>query len=248
MSQVKGHSKLRGIDVPHLPPASTAADPPCRARTPGSRLLSAFLPKFLLLALPTCLLLASGCARRLDLTPAELTRIEGPDGDLKVVRVFPKRKLISLYLEEEVQEKYEVGKRKVTERGAFRPFKRIIGRKTPGKVVARTEQNNMPVLWIAFDRGCEDTACAYGFVLTELQRYQLIQVPFREKFQNPTNYRRNTFKRNELKKTKQKSLAEANEVFAVTRKSGKVLTIDLQIRKDTYRPTRADVERAGGAD
>jgi hypothetical protein len=34
----------------------------------------------------------------------------------------------------------------------------------------------------------------------------------------------------------------------VTRKSGKVLTVDLQIRKDVYRPTRADVERAGGAD
>lgn len=225
MSPVKGHSKLGDAHVPHVPLLATVG---------------------LLLSLLT--LLASGCARRLDLNPAELKRIEGPDGDLKLLRVFPKKKLISLYREEEVQESYEVGKRKITERGAFRPFKRIIGRKIAGKVVARTEQNGMPVLWIAFDRGCEDTACAYGFVLSEIDRYQLFQVPFRKAYQSPTNYRRNTFRRNTLKKTKQKSLAEANEVFAVTRRSGKVLTIDLQILKDTYRPTRADVERAGGAD
>jgi hypothetical protein len=245
MSQVKGHSKLRDPGVSHLPHVSAVTS---LGTGPGTSFGTGLGPLLLSILLPILTVLASGCARRLDLTPAELTRIEGPDGDLKVVRVFPKRKLISLYLEEEVKQKYEVGRRKVTERGAFRPFKKILGRKIAGKVVARTEQNNMPVLWVAFDRSCEDTACAYGFVLTELGRYQLITVPFREKFQTPTNYRRNTFKRNLLKKTKQKSLAEANEVFAVTRKSGKVLTIDLQIRKDTYRPTRADVERAGGAD
>ena len=190
----------------------------------------------------------AACARRLDLTPAELTRIEARDGDLKTIRVFPKRRLLSLYKEDEVAQTYEVNKRKVTERGAYRPFKRIIARKTAGKVIARTELNGMPVLWIAYDNTCADTTCAYAFVLTELGRYMLIQVPDRKGFQTPTNFRRFTFKRNTLKMTKQRSLAEANEVFAVTRKSGKVLTIDLQIRKDTYRPTRADVERAGGAD
>ena len=241
MSQVKGHSKLRGTEVPHVTPPAPAFG---RSGGPARRLLRGLLPGLAAVVLG----LASGCARRLDLTPAELTRIEGPDGDLKLLRVFPKKKLISLYREEEVQEKYEVGKRKVTERGAYRPFKRIVGRKTAGRVIARTEQNGLPLLWVTFDRTCEDTACAYGFVLTELGLYQLMQVPFKEKFQTPVNYRRNTLKRNTLKKTKQKSLAEANEVFAVTRKSGKVLTIDLQIRKDTYRPTRADVERAGGAD
>ena len=193
-------------------------------------------------------LVASGCARRLDLTPAELSRIETRDGDLKTIRVFPNRKLLSLYREDEVAQTYEVNKRKVTERGAYRPLERIIARKTPGKVVARTELNGMPVLWVAYDKDCADTTCAYGFVLTELGRYMLYQVPDRKGFQTPNNFRRNKFKRNLLKMTKQRSLAEANEVFAVTRKSGKVLTIDLQIRKDVYRPTRADVERAGGAD
>ena len=222
MSQVKGHSKLRGLKLHHVPGIAAA---------------------MLLLAL-----VASGCARRLDLTPAELTRIEARDGDLKTLRVFPQRRLLSLYREDQVAQSYEVNKRKVTERGAYRPFKRIIARKTAGKVVARTELNGMPVLWIAYDNTCADTTCAYAFVLTELGRYMLIQVPDRKGFQTPTNFRRFTFKRNTLKMTKQRSLAEANEVFAVTRKSGKVLTIDLQIRKDTYRPTRADVERAGGAD
>ena len=222
MSQVKGHSKLRGLKLQHVPRIAAA---------------------LLLLAL-----VASGCARRLDLTPAELSRIEARDGDLKTIRVFPNKKLLSEYAQDEVAQTYEVNKRKVTERGAYRPLERIIARKTPGKVVARTELNGMPVLWVAYDKGCEDTTCAYGFVLTELGRYMLYQVPDRKGFQTPNNFRRNKFKRNKLKMTKQRSLAEANEVFAVTRKSGKVLTIDLQIRKDVYRPTRADVERAGGAD
>ncbi len=202
-----------------------------------------------LVALVTTIgLLAGGCARRLDLLPEELSRIEARDGDLKLLRVFPKRKLISLYREESVAESYEVKKRKITERGAYRPYKRIIARKTAGKVVERTEQNGMPVLWITFDNDCKDTACAYAFVLTEKDRYRLMQVPERDKYQTPVNYRRNLLKRNILKMTKLHSLAEANEVFAVTRRSGRVLTIDLQIRKDTYRPTRADVDRAGGAD
>ncbi len=226
MSQVKGHSKLRGLKLHHVP-----------GIVPG-----------IAAALLLLTLVASGCARRLDLTPAELTRIEERDGDLKTLRVFPNKKLLSLYSEEEVSKTYEVGKRKVTERGAYRPFKRIIARKTAGKVIARTELNGMPVLWVAYDNDCADTTCAYGFVLTELERWMLIQVPDRKGFNSPINYRRNTFKRNTLKMTKQRSLAEANEVFAVTRKSGKVLTIDLQIRKDTYRPTRTDVERAGGVD
>ena len=240
MSQLKGHRKLRGSEVqaaPAIPATSPATSPAILAG------LSKIVAACLLLGL-----LGGGCARRLDLVPAELTRIEDRDGDLKTLRVFPGKKLLSLYRENQVAESYKVNKRKITERGAYRPFKRIIARKTAGKVVARGEQNGMPILWIAFDNACEDTACAYGFALTELGRYQLIVVPYRENFQAPTNYRRNTLKRNTLKMTKQKSLAEANEVFAVTRRSGKVLTIDLQIRKDAYRPTRADVERAGGAD
>lgn len=193
-------------------------------------------------------LAASACARRLDLTPTELARIKDKDNELANLRVFPSKKLISIYRESSVAQSYEVGKRKITERGAFRPLERILGRSTPGKVVATTELNGMPVMWVSFDNECQDTACAYGFVLTELNLYSLFKVPDREKFETPVSYRRNTFKRNELKNTKQRSLAEANEVFAATRRSGKVLTIDLTIRKDIYRPTRADKERAGGVD
>lgn len=191
----------------------------------------------------------SACARRLDLTPAELKKITDKDAELKTLRVFPDKKLISSYREAAVNQSYDVSKRKVTERGAFRPLEVIVGKNTPGKIVATTELNGMPVMWISFDNECEDTACAYGFALTELDRYTLIKVPDRDKYETPESFRRNTFKRNQLRHTKQRSLAEANEVFAVVRKrSGKVLTIDLQIRKDVYRPTRADRKRAGGAD
>lgn len=194
-------------------------------------------------------LVVSACARRLDLTPAELTRIKDKDPELKIVRVFPKKKLISIYHESSVNQTFDVSKRKITERGAYRPLEVIIGRNTPGKVVATTELNGMPVMWISFDNDCEDTQCAYGFALTELERYSLIKVPDRENYETPESYRRNTFKRNKLRYTKQRSLAEANEVFAVVRqRTGKVLTIDLQIRKDTWRPTRADRERLKGAD
>lgn len=191
----------------------------------------------------------SACARRLDLTPAELARIQEKDAELKTLRVVPNKKLISIYRESSVNQSYDVSKRKITERGAYRPLERIVGKNTPGKVVATTELNGMPVMWISFENQCEDTACAYGFALTELDRYTLIKVPDREKYEPPVSHRRNKFKRNILRFTKQRSLAEANEVFAVVRRrSGKVLTIDLQIRKDVYRPTRSDVQRAGGAD
>jgi hypothetical protein len=206
-------------------------------------------PRRTLAVLLLTALTASACARRLDLTPSELGRIKDKDAELKTLRVFPDKKLISIYRESSVNQTYDVSKRKVTERGAYRPLEVIVGKNTPGKIVATTELNGMPVMWISFDNECEDTACAYGFALTELDRYSLIKVPDREKYDTPVSHRRNTFKRNTLRHTKQRSLAEANEVFAVVRKrSGKVLTIDLQIRKDIYRPTRADKQRAGGAD
>lgn len=194
--------------------------------------------------------LAGGCARRIDLNPTELDRIrgQGKDEELDKLRVYPKRKLIVLYREERTDSKYTVGG-VVRERGAYRPVKLILGRKTAGKVIARTEQNGMPVFWVAFDNDCKDTACAFGFVLTEVNRYQLFAVPDREKYMPPESYRRNTFKRNRLKFVKQKSLAEANDVFAIIRRGGKrVLTIDLQILKDAFRPTIADKERKTGVD
>jgi hypothetical protein len=46
--------------------------------------------------------MAGGCARRLDLSSEELKKIEDRDEELKTLRVFPKRKLISLYREDNV--------------------------------------------------------------------------------------------------------------------------------------------------
>ena len=230
MSQVERHMNLRAPS--NFQPRGTLAW--CRPLA--------------VLLLTAMALSASACARRLDLTPGELGRIKEKDSELKTLRVVPNKKLISIYRESSVNQSYDVSKRKITERGAYRPLERIIGKNTPGKVVASTELNGMPVLWVSFDNQCEDTACAYGFAQTELDRYTLIKVPDREKYDPPVSHRRNKFKRNILRYTKQRSLAEANEVFAVVRKSGKVLTIDLQIRMDIYRPTRADRKRAGGAD
>lgn len=197
---------------------------------------------------------AGGCARRLNLTPDELKQIQtaGQDPELTKLLVYPRRKLISLYREAEDKrvvgvEGSGVSRGEVTIRGAVRPYKRILGRKIAGKIIERTELNGMPKFWVAFDNDCADTACAYGFVLTELGRWQLHSVPDKQDYQAPENYRRNTFKRNRLKLVKQKSLAEANDVYAIIRRGGKrVLTIDLQFIKDDWRPTRTQREKVRG--
>ena len=93
---------------------------------------------------------------------------------------------------------------------------------------------------------CEDLSCAYGFVQTELQRYSLVSVPALKNYEAPTSYRRTRLKRNKLRPLKQRSLAEVNEVLAAPRRSNKAKPIDLQIRKDKWRPTRKTREKADG--
>lgn len=187
-----------------------------------------------------------GCARRIDLTPAEFERLQSDDPGLENLRVYPHRKLISRYspLADEVSR--DVTKRKVIERGARKILKRIVGRRVPGKVLKVDELNGMPRLWVTFWADCMEPECAYAFVQTERQRYALVSVPARETYKDPANFRRNRLKRNRLKPMRVQSMVEVNEVLAAPRRSGKGKPIDLQIRKDRRRPTQTRRERAGG--
>lgn len=189
-----------------------------------------------------------GCARRQILNRAELERLERLEGGLPAVLVFPSRKLRSYYPQQQDNEKWEVNGKVVRVRGAFRPHIRILGRRAAGKVVAEDALNGMRRLHVSFEDDCKAAACAHAFVQTEHDRYSLVSVPdYKPEVYRPAiSYRRNRLRRNQLRLTKTRSLAEINEVLAAVRRSNRALTIDLQILKDRWRPTWRTRERIGG--
>lgn len=219
-------------------------------------------PILQLLVLPE---LSSGCARRFDLTPAELARVETADGtpiegsraegdaavkrpgpELARLRVYLDRRLRSYYPQEEVPVEFKVETRKLSERGAARPRVRRISRRVPGMVIAEDTQGQMRRLWVTFSKACDRPACAYAFVETELGRYSMVMVPRLETYKEPRSYRRTRLRRNLMRQMWQRSLTEANQVLAVPRRSGTARTIDLQVRKDRRRPTWRDPETLRG--
>ena len=218
--------------------------------------------------------LMASCARRFDLTPAEMARIEEAGGSgasggrevetageasasaqdvtrrprpaLAKLRVYLSSRLRSYYAQQEVEVDYTVDTHKVRERGAHRPRVRRINRGAAGMIVAEDSQGDMRRLWVTFSTTCEQANCAYGFVETELDRYSLVAVPTLETYKEPRSYRRARLRRNLLRLSRQRSLSEANEVLAAVRGSKKVLTVDLQVRKDRRRPTRREGEALRG--
>lgn len=187
-----------------------------------------------------------GCARRLDLRPEDFASLHARDPELKELRVYLSRRLLSYYPQLDDEAMVDVTRRKVRIRGEKQPHERLIARGTPGRIVAVDELNGMPRLWVTFFRDCMDPKCAYGFVQTELQRYQLVAVPALKAYRAPISYRRNRMKRNKMRMLKQRALAELNEVLAAPRRSGKAKPINLQYRKDVWRPTRKTQRRAEG--
>jgi hypothetical protein len=201
----------------------------------------------ILFALTLEILASVGCARRIDLTHNELSRVENRVPGPATLRAFPSKRMLSEYREKTVFATYEVGKRRVRERATFRPRVRLVAKRTPGRVLAKTEVNGITLLWVDFFGECEATACAYGFVLTEAGTFSLKVVPDLADYDAPTTYRCTKVRRNRIMPMKRRSLGEPNDVLAAPRKRGPK-TIDLVIRKDMYRPSRTDVERARGVD
>jgi hypothetical protein len=188
----------------------------------------------------------AGCARRIDLTPAEFERVRAIDPQLENLRVSPHPRLLQFYTPEVDNVSREVTKRKVIERGEKKILRREIGRRTMGKILAIDELNGMPRLWVSFYTDCLDVACAYGFVQTEHQRYSLVAVPMLEGYKEPRSFRRSRLKRNRLGLMRLRSNVEINDVMAARRRSGKGKPIDLQIRKDRWRPTKTKTDKAEG--
>lgn len=188
----------------------------------------------------------TGCIRRIDLTPQAFDRWHAQDPDLDALRVYPDRRLLSYYPELGENVTRDVKDRKVIERGAKNVHKRTITGRTSGRIVAMDTLNGMPRLWVTFFPDCEAAVCAYGFVLTEHQRYSLVSVATLADYGSPVSYRRHRLKRNKLQLSRQRSVGEANEVLAAKRRKGKALPINLQLRLDSRQRTRTTSERAPG--
>lgn len=185
----------------------------------------------------TTLAIAGGCTRRQNLTAAELARVE-ETAALSELRVYPSRKLRSYYPQLKDSEDYDVSGRKIKVRGALRPHLRTLRRGKPGKVLAENKLGGMRVFWVSFSNSCKDPACTYGFVQTEYDRWTLVAVPRIEQYKDPLSYRRNRLRRNRLQMARQRAMNEVNEVLVAPRRIGRAKTIDLQIFKDVFRPTR----------
>lgn len=186
-------------------------------------------------------------------TPADVMAAPAPAAAtapprLAHLNVYLGRKLRSYYPQAQDPLDYALTGGRIRLRGAFRPNIVIISRNTPGLVIAEDDLNGMRRLWVTWDSDCLDRSCAYGFVYTgPLDRFSLVNVPELADYKAPVSYRRLRMRRNLMRLQKQRSLAEINEVLAVKRRrNGKVLTVNLQVLKDTWRPTRAVRERKRG--
>lgn len=190
--------------------------------------------------------LAGGCAKRLNLTPSELDRVK-TEAEVNPLRVYPSQKLIAVYDEQDAAEQFKV-QGKIVEASDSKRLKDVTTKNTEGLILKIEELNGKPLLWVVFDSSCRETKCAFGFVETEDKLYRLITVPKQDGFKEPKSYRFCVWKKRRLRPGKLASLAEANDVFLVKKNNGKILTIDLQVKKVVDDRTRTRTRRQRGVD
>lgn len=172
---------------------------------------------------------ATGCAKRTPLNPGELEKVKTKE-QLTNLRVYTERKLIVLYDESAVGREFSVDGA-ITEESDKVVDKRTTTRNTRGLILKIDELNGKPLLYVTFDPACRDEKCAYRFVETEDGHYRLSTLADREGYNNPRAYRACVWKKRKLKLGKLASLAEANEVYLVKKNNGKLLTMELQVKK-----------------
>lgn len=173
--------------------------------------------------------ISTGCARRYKVTPEGLAQLERRAGSQDKVFVYPHNRLISVY-QLDLEKIYKPGQ--TVKIDVERQIDRVVlKRSSPGQIIAKGDQNGVPILWVSFDPECNDPSCSFGFVRTEDDLYKLAVVPPpRDGYKPAEVYRRSETKRNRMKRRKVKALGEANEVYTVKRK-WRVLTIRLDVKK-----------------
>ncbi len=195
-----------------------------------------------------------GCARHVYLTPAEFLRLQGQDPELDELRVHVNRKVLVTYAKRAQADAISVTKDRVMISNDTKITDVPITRQVTGRILSIGSLSSMPLIWVNFDADkCHDLSCAYGFVLTEQDRYSLVILPKRELHEDPIAYRRYRPRRNKVEHRnrlhlqKQRSLAEINDVLAVSRRGGRrVLSIDLQFPKKTRKRISHDTDRPSG--
>lgn len=210
--------------------------------------LSKFSGKLLLSCAFLVLVGTSGCTRRYRVTNAELNKVQTNKEELGVLRVYPSKRIISIYdeaerdqslkIDEKIRENYSEGRREVK-----------VTRNTRGQIIKVDELNGAKLLWVAFSPNCKAEKCAYGFVeMEDGNHYKLMSVPEKAGYQEPRVYHRWATKRQLMKPGKIASFSEANDVLRVKRKSGKVRSIDLIVKKVVRRVGQTRRESEQGVD
>ncbi len=191
------------------------------------------------------LLTAGGCAKRFDLVPKELERIEDEGSKVKSLSVYTSKRLVTTWTEGQVDESFEVSG-EIRQASARQRLKNTVAKNVPGQILKVEELNGMPLLWVTFDSSCNDSDCAFGFVLTEDKLYRLFKAPELEGYGKPKNHHACLSKRRVMKLGKMKSLGEANDVMVNKKKNGKLRTVHLQVIKEVDNRVRTRSRRSGG--
>lgn len=195
------------------------------------------------LALSLGLLVNTGCAKRLVLTPGEFERIDTRERATEALRVYVSKKLVVIYELSDDQATYEIDKT-INTSSEQNILRVIIDKNTKGVIIDKEEKNGAPLLWVTFNSKCKDKNCAFSFVQTEDGVFRLNSAPDRDGYKKPKVYFKTEKK--EMKHGKLKSLAEKNDVFLWKNKREKIFTIDLIVKKRTDTKRKVQTERGEG--
>jgi len=187
-----------------------------------------------------------GCAKRLPLTPGELERIQTEAG-IQPLRVYTSKKLYSVNVFDAQNEQYSVQKT-IRETKTKTGYDGLITKNDSGLILKIGEQNGATALWVTFDPRYPKPEDGLLFVQTEDGKYRLHHVPTRAGYKPPVNYVGRISDKRRLKLGKMRSLAEANEVLLLKKRNGKIVTIELQVKKIIESRDRSRTRRAGGVD
>lgn len=200
------------------------------------------------LALAAALIGAGGCYRAVALAPSELARLTEIDGD--ALRVYPSRKIIAVHEDVDDPDAIDVSGRKVRQVRDRAAIRDVVATGVAGKIVDRDRQNGQLRLWVAFEPGCRERACAFAFVENTLtpKTYDLVAVPRHEGYDKITVHHGIADKRHRLKKGRVRSLEEPNEVLLRKPRVGKPRRVWLDLRKRTIERRREKVRRLPGVD
>lgn len=235
---------MRVVTTKDRPSTTVCTDPKSHGR--GAR-------AWLGVALLGITLAASGCARRIPLTASELAEVQIEDAkDFGALRVYPQRRLRVYWLYKAktgigIQGADTDNKGRIVQTGERKGIRQRIKRGHRGKIIKIGELNGERILWVTFSTSCNEPKCSYGFVQVKGGKYLLTELPKRDNYKE-TVWRAFEWKTRKMKKGKRASLAEPNEVYLVKKKNGKLLTVELHVKKETRTKVEDVVDNPDGID